>query len=298
MNRSGAIAAAVLATGLMAACSHMEATPQLKEAQAAYDRAAQGPAGRYNPTQLADAKRSLDEATASLESGDRNLVEDKTSLASSKIALAESGGRTAQAAVERDATIKELELARERQARAAAEAQLADSRKQVEQYARVQDMARGTVITLSGGVLFKTGKAELQPEAQDQLSKVAAYLKGSQRPVTIEGYTDSHGSAKKNQALSEQRAQAVSDFLTSQGVPADRVQVVGKGEASPVASNATASGRAQNRRVEIVLQQAPATAGSAPPATETGRGGSEPSTTTPAPTGQPEAPATPPAPPH
>ena len=66
---------------------------------------------------------------------------------------------------ERDATIKGLELARERQARAAAESQLAASRKDVEQYARVQDMARGTVITISGGVLFQTGKWDLKAGA-------------------------------------------------------------------------------------------------------------------------------------
>ena len=295
MNRSSSLVAAAL---LVAACGHMEATPQLKQTQAAYEKAAQGPAAQYGPSELADAKKALDQANTSLETGDRNLVDDKTALAASKIALAESAGRTGQAAAQRDATMKELELAKERQARASAESQLAQSRKQVEQYARVQDMARGNVITMSGGVLFKTGKADLLPEAQDQLTKVAAYLKNSERPVTIEGYTDSHGSAKKNQALSEQRAQAVSDFLTSQGVPADRVQVVGKGESSPVASNATASGRAQNRRVEIVLQQAPATAGSPPPATQSGQGGSEPSTGAPPPTGQPEAPASPPAPPR
>jgi len=295
MNRSGAIAAA---TVLMVACGHMEATPQLKQAQAAYEKAAQGPAAQYSPAQLADAKKSLDQATASLESGDRNLVDDQASLAASKIALAESVGRTGQAAAERDATLKDLELAQERQARAAAESQLAQSRKELEQHARVQDTARGTVITLSGGVLFKSGKADLLPEAQEHLSQVATFLKSSQRPVVIEGYTDSHGSKKKNQALSEQRAQAVYDFLTSQGVAADRVRAVGKGESSPIASNASESGRAQNRRVEIVLQQAPATAGSPAPSTETGRGGSEPSTTAPPPTGQPETPATPPPPPH
>jgi outer membrane protein OmpA-like peptidoglycan-associated protein len=292
MNRSSSLAAATL---LIVACGHMEATPQLKQTQAAYEKAAQGPAVQYGPAQLADAKKALDDANASLETGDRNLVDDKTALAASKVAIAESAGRTGQAAAQRDATLKEVDLAKERQARAAAESQLAESRKQVEQYARVQDMARGTVITMSGGVLFKTGKADLLPEAQDQLTKVAAYLKNSPRPVTIEGYTDSHGSKKKNEALSEQRAQAVSDFLTSQGVPAERIQVLGRGEASPVASNATASGRAQNRRVEIVLQQAPATAGSPPPATQSGQGGSEPSTEPGPSTPSPEAPASPPA---
>jgi outer membrane protein OmpA-like peptidoglycan-associated protein len=291
MNRFGAIAAVA---ALMLACGHMEATPALKQAQANYNAAAQGPAARYNPAQLAEAKTALDQANASLESGDRNLVDDKAALASSKIALAESAGRTSQAVTERDATMKDVELAQERQARAAAEAQLADSRKQIEHYARVQETARGTVITLGGGVLFASGKAELLPEAQDRLAQVATFLKGSQRPVLVEGYTDSHGSAKKNQALSEKRAQAVSDFFTSQGVPADRIQAVGKGEASPVASNTTSSGRAMNRRVEIVLQAAPATAGSQPPATQTGQGGSEPGTGTPSPTPGQEAPASPP----
>jgi outer membrane protein OmpA-like peptidoglycan-associated protein len=295
MNRLPALAASAF---LIVACGHMEATPALKQAQANYNAAAQGPAAQYNPAQLADAKTALDQANASLESGDRNLVDDKAALASSKIALAESGGRTAQAAAQRDSTLKDIELAQERQARAAAEAQLADSRKQIEHYARVQETARGTVITLGGGVLFASGKAELLPEAQDRLSQVANFLKGSQRPVLIEGYTDSHGSATKNHALSEKRAQAVSDFLTSQGVPADRVQAVGKGEASPVASNSTPSGRAMNRRVEIVLQAAPATAGSQPPATQTGQGGSEPTTGAPSPTPSPQAPVSPPVTPH
>src|SRR5262245_32854889 len=227
MRWSGAIAATAL---LILACGHMEAPPRLKEAQAAYDKAAQGPASQYSPAELATAKKALDQANASLESGDRGLVEDKASLALSKVALAESAAGTQQAAAQRDAALKELnitrdqmlsktqeELNRERQARSTAEAQLAESRKDLEQYARVQDVARGTVITLSGGVLFESGKAELLPGAQDQLSRVAAYLKNSPRPVVIEGYTDSRGSASKNQSLSERRAQAVSDYLVSQG---------------------------------------------------------------------------------
>jgi outer membrane protein OmpA-like peptidoglycan-associated protein len=264
----------------------MEATPQLKNAQAAYDKAAQGPAAQYSPADLATAKKALDQANASLESGDKELVDDKANLALSKIAIADSAGRTQQAAAERDASLKELnitrdqmlsktqaELDRERLARTSAESQLAESRKNLEQYARVQDMARGTVITLSGGVLFETGKADLLPGAQDQLARVATYLKNSPRPVVIEGYTDSRGSSKKNQALSEQRAQAVSDFLTAQGVPADRIRSVGKGASSPIASNASANGRAQNRRVEIVLENAPATAGSPAQGTQSGLGG-------------------------
>ena len=301
MKWSGAIAAA---TVLWIACGHMEATPRLKEAQTAYDKAAQGPAAQYSPAELANAKKALDQANASLETGDRELVDDKASLALSKVSLAESVGLTQQAAAQRDAALKELnitrdqmlsktqeELNRERQARTVAESQLSESRKDLEQYARVQDVARGTVITLSGGVLFESGKAELLPGAQDQLSRVAAFIKNSPRPVVIEGYTDSRGSSSTNQALSERRARAVSDYLTSQGVPADRIRAVGKGESSPIASNATASGRSQNRRVEIVLERGPAAASSPASPTESGLGGSAGPGSEPA---KPEAPAAPP----
>jgi hypothetical protein len=82
MKWSGAIAAA---TFLMLACGHMEATPRLKEAQAAYGKAAQGPAAQYSPAELATAKKALDQANASLETGDRDLVDDKASLALSKV---------------------------------------------------------------------------------------------------------------------------------------------------------------------------------------------------------------------
>ena len=314
---AGALPPAALADVVaQAKALDMEATPRLKEAQAAYGKAEQGPAAQYAPAELATAKKALDQANTSLESGDRELVDDKATLALVKTSLAESAGRTLEAASQRDAALKELnitrdqllsktqeELNREREARNTAESQLAQSRKDLEQYAKVQDVARGTVITLSGGVLFESGKAELLPGAQDQLSRVANFLKSSPRPVVIEGYTDSRGSARSNQALSERRARAVADYLTSQGVPADRINAVGKGASSPVASNATADGRSQNRRVEIVLQQGPATAGSPPSGSQSGLGGSagsgsEPGTTAPPATTKPETQAPPPTTPR
>jgi outer membrane protein OmpA-like peptidoglycan-associated protein len=286
MNRFAAVA---MAAAFLAACGHLEATDRLKEARAAYGKAAQGPAAQYSPAELATAKKALDQAEASLETGDKELVDDKSVVALSKTYAAESIGRTQEAATQRDAALKELhitreqllsqtqeQLDRERQARNTAEAQLAQSRQDLERYAQVRDAARGTVITLSGGVLFETGKADLLPGAQDRLSRVATYLKNSPRPVVIEGYTDSRGSPEKNQGLSERRARAVSDFLTTAGVPQDRIRAEGKGASSPVASNSTSAGRSQNRRVEIVLERPPASATSPEPATESGRGGSAP----------------------
>ena len=121
--------------------------------------------------------------------------------------------------------------------------------------AQVKEEARGMVITLSGQVLFVTGKSELLPAAQDQLDQVAKALKdqGDIKPMVVEGYTDSVGSDTSNLKLSRDRADAVRSYLVSKGIPSDKISSVGKGKANPVASNDTADGRANNRRVEIVI---------------------------------------------
>ena len=86
------------------------------------------------------------------------------------------------------------------------------------------------------------------------LTKIANQLKGdSSLRVSVEGHTDNVGSEDKNLTLSEKRAQAVRDFLANAGVPADHITAAGKGEGEPVATNKTAAGRQQNRRVELVI---------------------------------------------
>lgn len=112
---------------------------------------------------------------------------------------------------------------------------------------------RGLVMTL-GDVLFDTGRAELQASANRTLLKLVQFLQiNPLRRVRIEGYTDNTGSAEENLELSRARAQAVADLLVDLGIDAKRVQVVGYGVDFPVAENASARGRAQNRRVEIVF---------------------------------------------
>ncbi|HDR9511022.1 OmpA family protein [Burkholderia cepacia] len=111
-------------------------------------------------------------------------------------------------------------------------------------------------LTLSGDATFQTGKANLTAEAQDRLDQVAEQARGTQfRTVVVKGYTDSTGSAGLNQRLSERRAQAVAGYLRSHGLQASNFSATGYGAANPVASNATAAGRAQNRRVEVLLSQ-------------------------------------------
>lgn len=107
-------------------------------------------------------------------------------------------------------------------------------------------------------MLFASGQTELLPSARNRLSEVADALKQSDNALTIEGHTDAQGADSFNEELSLRRAEQVRDFLVSRGVPPDRISVRGLGEYRPVASNSTPEGRANNRRVEIVLQRRPA----------------------------------------
>lgn len=113
--------------------------------------------------------------------------------------------------------------------------------------------ARGMVITLSGSVLFRSNESMLLPGAQTRLDQVAEALVAKGQNVVIEGYTDSRGSQATNMTLSQQRADSVRMYLVSRGFPSDKVQARGMGPDRPVADNTSAEGRANNRRVEIVI---------------------------------------------
>jgi OOP family OmpA-OmpF porin len=122
----------------------------------------------------------------------------------------------------------------------------------------------GAVVDLDGceveavieleGVYFDFDKATIKPEGKAVLNEAAALLKKHERVVVeVAGHTDSVGSEAYNQGLSERRANSVKDYLTSQGVTATRLSARGYGEAQPVASNDTKEGRAENRRVELIV---------------------------------------------
>lgn len=112
---------------------------------------------------------------------------------------------------------------------------------------------RGLVVTL-GDLLFATGKSDLTGGAGPNLDKLAAFLdEYADRTVLIEGHTDSVGSEESNHFLSQRRADSVKSYLVSRGVQANRLTTVGLGQGSPVASNDTATGRQQNRRVEVII---------------------------------------------
>jgi hypothetical protein len=107
-------------------------------------------------------------------------------------------------------------------------------------------------------VLFDTNKYTLKPGAREKLAKVSGILLAYPGlKVQVEGYTDSTGSPEYNQRLSEQRSMTVRDYLTAQGINMNNVTAQGFGQNDPVASNATASGRQQNRRVQMVVSGEP-----------------------------------------
>ncbi|MDZ7767325.1 MAG: OmpA family protein [Melioribacteraceae bacterium] len=113
---------------------------------------------------------------------------------------------------------------------------------------------RGLVITLSGSVLFASNESVLMPAAQNKLNEVAnALLESKERRITIEGHTDSQGSSSHNMDLAQKRAEAVRSYIISRGYSSDLIYAQGIGEGRPIADNNSAEGRANNRRVEIVI---------------------------------------------
>ncbi len=169
-----------------------------------------------------------------------------------------------QAKKEAEAGLVEVEKARKEaedkareaeRARLQAEKAIAE-RKQLESELaelKATQTERGIVLTL-GDILFEFGKNVLLPGAKGTIDRLVEFLtKYPNRDVVIEGHTDNVGSDTYNLGLSQRRADAVRDSLTSKGISKDRITATGYGESRPVASNATPAGRQQNRRVEIVI---------------------------------------------
>jgi outer membrane protein OmpA-like peptidoglycan-associated protein len=118
---------------------------------------------------------------------------------------------------------------------------------------KAENTPRGNVLTL-GDVLFDTDKARLKPGAMATIDRLAAFMKEyPQRRLMIEGHADARGTSEYNQSLSSQRAEAVAQALRDRGVAPSRIITRGLGEAYPLASNDTAAGQQENRRVEIVI---------------------------------------------
>lgn len=140
----------------------------------------------------------------------------------------------------------------------AAKAQLKEQTEKLREFARVTEEARGLVINLSSGTVFASGQSVILPAANNKLDQVAELMKKQpERKATVEGHTDADGSDAFNLMLSQQRADAVRIYLIARGVDSSRISAIGLGESRPVADNRTSEGKANNRRVEIVLSPLP-----------------------------------------
>jgi outer membrane protein OmpA-like peptidoglycan-associated protein len=153
--------------------------------------------------------------------------------------------RTDAARAQQDAAVAQADAAKAQADAETARRQLADL--------QLKQTALGATLVLQD-VVFETGKADLKPGAEARLRPLAQYLQANGAvKIRIDGHTDAQGSDAANQQLSQARAGAVRAALGAMGVDAARIEAVGHGESAPVADNKTASGRQQNRRVEITL---------------------------------------------
>ncbi len=202
--------------------------------------------------QLADgarAKKNLAMTKAELAEQKRKAAQE---LKEKKAELAQKDEEVAKTKQEVAKTKHQLE--EEKKARLATEKKRSAAMASLAEVAKVKEEKRGVVITISGEVLFASGKYALLPIAQSKLDDVAKALNDQGfQSILVEGHTDSRGSAKKNEELSYQRADAVRNHLISRGIPSGKIKSVGIGSSRPIATNTTAEGRANNRRVELIV---------------------------------------------
>jgi outer membrane protein OmpA-like peptidoglycan-associated protein len=278
------IAAAFLTAAALTGCATAAVPQDLITARSAYDRASHGPAAQLDPADLHTAKETLDAAEKSfVENGDTQDTRDAAYTADRRIQIAESRARAMQSEQDKAKVVADMNasqtaavrdtsaalgranqqlatqgqaLQNETQRRQDADRRAAQAAADLARIASVKQEPRGMVITLSGSVLFASAKADLLPEAQIKLGDVAKAL-AEQDPdakIVVEGHTDSQGSSSFNQDLSQRRAESVRSYLVSHGIASDRVTAQGFGSTRSIADNGSAEGRANNRRVEIVVQ--------------------------------------------
>ncbi|MEZ5564658.1 MAG: OmpA family protein [Gammaproteobacteria bacterium] len=246
----------LVAGGLTGCATTATPSPQLEKARSEVQAASQDPdAARAGGVRLATAQEALEKAESAFDKGNhtaednyaysatRNAQIAREQAAASRARKAVEAGEAERNRVVIESRSREAEKARSETARLKAE--LAEL--------KAKQTDRGMVLTL-GDVLFDTNKATVRAGAISNLQRLASVMQEQTGlKVIVEGHTDSTGAAEYNRELSMRRAQAVANVLMRSGVAADRVRPIGLGEDFPVASNDTATGRQQNRRVEVVF---------------------------------------------
>jgi outer membrane protein OmpA-like peptidoglycan-associated protein len=286
-NLRKTLIAATVASVLLAACAAAPLKPDgAAEVRNRLTQLQSDPnLGSRAPLAMKEADAAV--STAELPQADKDLAAHRVYLADRKVETARAQAQTRFAEDQRAALSAQRERARldsrtqeadaakgqaatarmsaasseqaaasARMSAASSEQEAAELQRQIDALqAKVTD--RGLVLTL-GDVLFETGRADLKAGAAGNLSKLVAFLtKYPERLVAIEGYTDSVGSDDYNQALSQRRAESVRSYLVRAGIEPGRLSASGMGKNDPVADNDSAIGRQQNRRVAVIINDAP-----------------------------------------
>jgi outer membrane protein OmpA-like peptidoglycan-associated protein len=224
---------------------------------------------RAEDARLTALRKEADERarneTAAKEQAQANAAQSQQDAANAQARAEAAAAAKAQADAQRARAEADAANARAQAAEAQRNAQSSQQdaaaareklRQQLNSVLATSESARGLIVNM-GDVLFDTGRYTLKPNAQIALAKVSTILQlYPGLTVQVEGYTDSVGGDDYNMKLSQNRANAVHDFLVQNGVPAASVTAQGFGKANPVADNGTAAGRTQNRRVNLVVSGA------------------------------------------
>jgi outer membrane protein OmpA-like peptidoglycan-associated protein len=249
--------------------SAREATQMAEDArritiQKEADAAAQAAARRESEAQAraseAQAQAANEAQLRASAEADAAAAENQKRQAEVQMATAKEAQQSAEAA--RMAALAEQQrLAAEKAASDSARAQVEQDAQRLRERLRDQlnlilmtrDTARGLIVNMSD-VLFDTNQATLKPGAKEKMAKVSGILLAYPTlHLVLEGHTDSTGSDEYNLELSRRRADSVRDYLVSNGISASNIEARGMGKDNPVATNDTAAGRQQNRRVEMVV---------------------------------------------
>jgi outer membrane protein OmpA-like peptidoglycan-associated protein len=255
-----AVAAAAALT-LGACATTPQSNPMLEQARVAVTSAQNNPqvAGE-SKVDLKTAQDALAQGDALLKAGRPVADVDHEAYIAERFALAAQKGAeldTSRKAIADANNRRNAVLLSAREEDAARANQLAQSKSQELAAAlaalQASKTERGLVVTL-GDVLFASGRADLKSGSRQTLDRLTAFLNAyPKRNVQIDGFTDNVGGDDYNQNLSERRADSVRDALTGMGIANDRILTNGHGKSSPVGDNDTASGRQQNRRVEVLI---------------------------------------------
>jgi outer membrane protein OmpA-like peptidoglycan-associated protein len=226
------------------------ATRQKERAQSDQARAERATSQAESDTARAQAAKAQAESDTARAQADAVRAQSDADRAKSDMANSQAASASALSAAQADAERSRLAAQQADADKAAMRVRLSE---QLNKILQTRDSARGLIVSMSD-VLFDTGKYSLKPGAREKLAKVAGILLAYPGlNIEVGGYTDNVGGDQMNQTLSEHRAGSVRDYLVQQGVAMNSVTARGFGNTLAVASNDSAAGRQQNRRVELLV---------------------------------------------